>query len=89
MEQKLQDVLMMKLAIMILMQLQKMVAVSIQVMREQNLKISVLVKGIHLTVPDWCAVILVMSKMMTVESAEIWTMMNGIVPAPGAWMKMH
>ena len=52
MEQKLQDVLMMKLAIMILMQLQKMVAVSIQVMREQNLKISVLVKGIHLTAPD-------------------------------------
>ena len=89
MEQKFQDVLMMKLAIMILMQLQKMVAVSIQVMREQNLKISVIVKGTRLTALDWCAVILVMSKMMTVESAEIWTMMNGIVPAPGVWMKMH
>ena len=68
---------------------QMMVVASTQVMQEQNLKISVIVKGTRLTAPDWCAVILVMQKMMTVESAEIWTMMNGIVPAPGAWMRMH
>ena len=61
---------MLKLAIMTLMQLQKMVAVSIQEMWELNLRISVLVEEIHLTVPVWCVVILVMSKMMTVESAE-------------------
>ncbi len=27
--------------------------------------------------------------MMTVESAEICMMIIGIVPAPGAWMRMH